>query len=545
MIKCIKFSYLIMVIAILSACGGSGDDAPSQTPVSDTLSGDVTISASSPIEVAIMGSTSPLPSAGSGSASSGAGFAASASIAGLDAGHIISVSGTENITGPTGSGASSIDVSDLTSTVTISLSYSGSETLDYCSVNSPFQSLDCLVGTGTTVTRQELSDSIGTGTTASFSIEVNKNNYNPKSSNSINAEKHTITQISNINVGADDVDGSSNDTQPATAVFNSELYFTGYDASGYTKLYRYDGSTITKISNINPTGDDFAYITTHLVVFNSELYFNATEDGTNYKLYKYNGTNITKISNINAVGNDNPAYLTVFNGALYFSATSDGTNYKLHKYDGTNITQKSEVNIGGTDNIANLIVFNNDLYFSSSPTNNGADYKLYKYDGVNIIQVSNIAGVSGGFIILNGNMYFPSGAGNFYKYDGVTIKQIVSNEAIFSTYLYVVYNNALYFRSSYNGTQNFSKFDGTSVTIIGAIEHPRYPVISNGELFFENYGESGAPGRTLYKYDGTNITRASSMTGIGMVDKCITEFNGALYFVAEDGSGFFKFYKYE
>ena len=106
-----------------------------------------------------------------------------------------------------------------------------------------------------------------------------------------------------------------------------------------TRLYKYDGSEVTKISNIHSDGADTP---NRLTVFNGALYFSAYNDSHFTKLYRYRPTdsNIVQVSDIHSDGNDTPDRLTVFNDALYFSAVSGHTegdmpsySYKLYKFE--------------------------------------------------------------------------------------------------------------------------------------------------------------------------------------------------------------------
>ena len=75
------------------------------------------------------------------------------------------------------------------------------------------------------------------------------------------------------------------------------LYFSADDANGDRELYKYDGTTVSLVENINPNdGSDPQFLT----VFNGELYFKA-EGGTNGGLpgdaiWRYDGTNPSSVA---------------------------------------------------------------------------------------------------------------------------------------------------------------------------------------------------------------------------------------------------------
>lgn len=139
----------------------------------------------------------------------------------------------------------------------------------------------------------------------------------------------TPTRVADINPGV----GNSN---PAfLTVFNNALYFSanGGDNMG-TELWRYDGTNPpVRAADINVGAGDSA--PTYLTVFNNALYFSANGDASGFELWKFDGTTATRVADINTAGNSSPAYLTVHNNELYFQANgNDGTGLELWKFRG-------------------------------------------------------------------------------------------------------------------------------------------------------------------------------------------------------------------
>ena len=87
------------------------------------------------------------------------------------------------------------------------------------------------------------------------------------------------------------------------------------------------------MADINPGAGDSG--PTFLTVFNGALYFSATGDSAGTELWKYDGATTKRVSDLNAAGNSNPAFLAVFDNALFFQANGgDGAGIELWKFKG-------------------------------------------------------------------------------------------------------------------------------------------------------------------------------------------------------------------
>ena len=106
------------------------------------------------------------------------------------------------------------------------------------------------------------------------------------------------------------------------AEFNSELYFSANDGTG-TTLWKYSGTgdPVEAFGVINPR---------YLTEFDGALYFSAEDGSGDNELWKFDGTTASRVEDINPIGDSNPSNLTVFNNALYFHA-DDASGTKLFK----------------------------------------------------------------------------------------------------------------------------------------------------------------------------------------------------------------------
>src|SRR5688500_4104839 len=133
----------------------------------------------------------------------------------------------------------------------------------------------------------------------------------------------------------------------------SNLFFSAYTLETGRELWRYDGTNIALVADLNETRDDLGggvfegndSLPAWFTPFNGHLFFSAYDPRRGAELWRYDGTNVQRVADINPDINDTikfapnsswPAELTLFNGALYFSADNSAarTNYEVWKYDG-------------------------------------------------------------------------------------------------------------------------------------------------------------------------------------------------------------------
>jgi ELWxxDGT repeat protein len=169
-----------------------------------------------------------------------------------------------------------------------------------------------------------------------------------------------------------DINPNAASSDPNNLVnLNGTLYFFARNATS-SGLYRSTPTgTVTLVqdlpSNLQPPNS--------LTVVGSRLFFvvNAGTGSTlDRELWQSDGTTPSRVIDINPTGDANPASLTNVNGTLYFTA-NDGTGVKLWRSDGS---------VAGTTAIGtaftgapptNLTAVGNRLYFAASSTGNGEE----------------------------------------------------------------------------------------------------------------------------------------------------------------------------
>ena len=385
---------------------------------------------------------------------------------------------------------------------------------------------------------------------------------------------------------------------------------------------------VVLVEDIRPGRSSSLFYSGDFTEFNDKLYF-AADDGTlGSELYVSDGTrNGTQLlTNISPEdnrydlysGNSFPRNFAEFNGKLYFSAagvgrvgselfvtdgTSEGTQLVKDIYPGIFIIRAVyEINSSSPDNFAE---FNDKLYFSAdSPdgrelfvtdgTTEGTKLVKDIFPGIFNIRRYPPAYDSSpdNFTEFNGKLYFsadsPDGRELFVT-DGTTegtklVKDIFPGREVYEdrvSFYYPVtrtvrnnsspryitkFNNKLYFTATdgesgselfvtdgtAEGTKLFADINPGSGSSINLEDRPNFTEF-NGKLYFS--ADDGESGNELFVTDGTtegtNLVKdinpgsgSSSVvveeTDFGITtsfyDSPFTEFNGKLYFSANDGT---------
>jgi len=333
----------------------------------------------------------------------------------------------------------------------------------------------------------------------------------------------SVTLISNINSTVTDAGGGvyvGNDSSPGGfAIYRNLLYFSAYEPTNGDELYCYDGTNVSRVTDINPgSGNSFPQ---QLTIMGNELFFSANSGTSkaNYELWTYNGTSASQVTNIYPdSGSDFSSYpsgISLFNNALYFMA-DDGTHgYELWKAASMSAVLLADINPGNEGNSSypeGFTVFGNKLYFEAYTS--AAGYELWQTDGTN---VSGVADLNPG-----SNSSYPQ-------------------------YL-TVFRNALYFQAN-DGTNGYElwRYNGSTMMLVSNINltgdsFPQYLTVFSNQLFFA--ANDGIHGWELWKYDGTNASLVADLNPVGdSFPEKFTVFSNALYFVANTSDTGYEWWK--
>ena len=144
----------------------------------------------------------------------------------------------------------------------------------------------------------------------------------------------TASLVADINPGVDDGDADN------LMVFNNALYFVADNGTNGEELWKYDGvNAPSMVADIYPGADNGVDngASNILRVYDGALYFGADDGVYGEELWKYDGTSVSRVTDINpgSEGSDLKDF-TVFNGVLYFHADNgtDGDELWAYNADG-------------------------------------------------------------------------------------------------------------------------------------------------------------------------------------------------------------------
>ncbi len=340
-------------------------------------------------------------------------------------------------------------------------------------------------------------------------------------------------------------------------IANDKLYFQGFggDESG-TELWEYDGSSLTQFEiNSEPEQGSSARFPAEL---NGTLYFTAFNgDGTDrWHLWRLNGSNPEPIDLTGETGSSNPNQFQAIEDMLYFSASTDKLGRELWVTDGTGAELLIDIVEGSDDGDPyNITAIGTELFFFG---NEGDGSILYVYDG-NDFSTFDLRADEGEnqFIEFNDQVYFQGNDGvdgdELWVYDGEEVSLVQDINPFFgsSPTNFFVFQDELFFAAN-DGTngEELWKFDGATASIVQNInpnENPSSPnnfVSIGSTLYF--VATTADEGKELAKYNGSTVTIIDVREGSGGSNpEELMEFNGNLIFRAAGDASLTELWMYD
>jgi len=316
--------------------------------------------------------------------------------------------------------------------------------------------------------------------------------------------------VSTIRV-ADIKPGPTGSDPSDLAVYNGRLYFAASGASGPSRLYQYDGNSVT----LTP-GCTASQSPEDLFVFGGNLMFRAAAFGSyGIELWKYNGAGQTVIDLWPGTGSSGPKEFVEYNGELYFNAVRQEF-FRLNA-SATGATQVTDIANGNGSSPESPAVYNGDLYFSANEGEHGRE--LWRYNNGSPVMVADIC---------------PGGPYDSSNPSGLT-----------------VYRTTLYFSADdgVNGCELWC-YDGVSAWMVANINprpfepyidpvHHSFPMdlfVFRDTLYFS--ADDGEHGRELWSYDGRGARLVADINPgpYGSEVGGFAEYRGELYFRADNGA---------
>ena len=325
---------------------------------------------------------------------------------------------------------------------------------------------------------------------------------------------------------------------------DGDLYMSLRSLEFGTELYKFDGQTLTRITDLNPGPGDSGV--RPLASYGSDLFLVATDDGfvSGQGFYKTNG----EVGNLQEVVSADPAVelrpqseCVQINGLLFCaSATSSAVSgsYTLIKTNGTATEVVDPAS--GFPGPRRLRVLNGKIIFMNSSLNG-----VYSSDGTRTRAIGLFGSVLRDFAELDGWLYFGA-TKSVWRTDGTDLEQVANfpsmpNGALpeamtsFNGWIWAVVEPG-------PGPERFLwKTNGTDSEIVVEGRWTRLPAELDGFLYFTgNVAEDGglvASDHDLWRTDGTTFEEVAdifpgpSSSSIELM----TTFGDKVYFRANDG----------
>lgn len=294
-----------------------------------------------------------------------------------------------------------------------------------------------------------------------------------------------------------------------------------------------NGQIVESIGDINagPSGSFDWNLDKGFIEYKDAVYFGANDGVNGTELWRYDGTEVELVKDINpGAESSSPQNMFIVNDLMIFTA-DDGTHgFELWVTDGTSDGTKLVVDLapGSVNGVTpccsdersrSFTVFKDELYFPGMTTS--SNRKLYKSDGtadgtVLVKELNHPQRSPGFFLEFKGELYFEVTFEGFWKTDGTTegtvlIKEFVDgpgSEDFSPTYItdmgdYMLMHNS--FR--YDLWRSDGTLEGT--TLVKDMENPLAQ--NNQGSFYVRYGDIALfNGRAstdeeskLYRTDGT------------------------------------------
>ena len=308
--------------------------------------------------------------------------------------------------------------------------------------------------------------------------------------------------------------------------------------------------------------------------FNGDLYFNATDDTAGYELWKYDGSSVSRVADIWNGDSSDPDSLIVYDGVLHFEAENTGSSGRtLFTYNGSSVSTVDT----GFEFFRDPAVFDNKLYFQGN-ANDGFGTELISYDGTTVTRETNINTSGSSF---PQDLYSTDTALYFYAENGSYGAELwqytESNGAEVAAYIagnnastdllprsLMAYDDTLYFAGAYDTSSTLFDYElwfldpsiaqaNAKAQLVEEVYASGDGKVDNlveygGELYFTGWEGTSANPSYIYRYDGTSISKLDEIItsdGSAYRPDYLTVYDGELYFTAENSANGDELWRYD
>lgn len=226
------------------------------------------------------------------------------------------------------------------------------------------------------------------------------------------------TRAGTVEISA--VDAGDQAYRPAP-VLNGVAIMAGFSDALQTQLYRSNGSALTLIKQINPSG----YAGPNgFIKLNGKILFSADDGVHGRELWTTDGTEggTTRISDINPDGGHSTAAISDTSilpariGSTVLFVADDGNGYELWKTDGTTVSQVKDINPFGSSGLNSLTASGGKVFFVANDGTNGFELWVSNGTSAGTFMLKNIHPSASGFVdeivpLKNGKVLFTANDG--------------------------------------------------------------------------------------------------------------------------------------
>jgi len=357
----------------------------------------------------------------------------------------------------------------------------------------------------------------------------------------------------------------------------STLYFAATDDDNGNELWKSDGTAVGTVlvkdidSGQLTSGGPRSSAPADLTLVGSTLFFTARTQANGHELWMSDGTTTGTllVADIRAgAGGSNPHSLGAFKGKVFFAADNSSIGSELWSSDGTSTGTALVADLRpgsfGSDP-SELTVLGSQLFFTALTS---AGIELWKTDGSNkgTVLVRDIftgigSSAPGGLTVVGDTLYFAANSiitgRELWKTDGtisgttlvkdINTKTVAANS--WPAWLVAISETELVFAADdgSNGTELWRSNGTAAGTSLLADIHTGAPGSSPSDLLWSGSmvlfaAGDGRNGRELFAasgiaHDTALVRNLEAEGGASSAPTQMTEFRGAVYFVASDGNG--------